>query len=339
MQNALTAEPNSRWPARTRQSPAKVSPDNTAKPVIWYLLDGKPGHDNQSIGLVRAIEKLVPCNTYQVSIIAGKLDNLCWLIDKRFPPGTNLPDPDLIIGAGHHLHLAMLAAKRARGGKTVVLMKPGLPVSWFDLCLVPEHDHPPEHTHIFKTTGPINRVNPASRSDQRQGLILIGGPSRHFDWDNKNLLQQINTIVQQSGDMHWQITDSRRTPEITRAEIMNLRLPNLEFCPSSSTGREWLPEQLSHAHQVWVSEDSMSMVFEALSSGAHTGLIRVPTRRKNKISDCLEIMLNDGQLQMLSADMLSVPDFSKHPPVILAEANRCAEEIKQRFLPDVTSVK
>ena len=36
--------------------------------------------------------------------------------------GKNLPDPDIIIGAGHGTHFTMLTAKYVRKGKTIVLI-------------------------------------------------------------------------------------------------------------------------------------------------------------------------------------------------------------------------
>ena len=90
--------------------------------VVWRFSDGKSGHDNQSLGLVDALQRRTRIHSYDIPVQPGAA--LDWLIG-RFPAGSLLPDPWLIIGAGHATHLPMLAARRARGGRTAVLMRPG----------------------------------------------------------------------------------------------------------------------------------------------------------------------------------------------------------------------
>ena len=76
----------------------------------------------------------------------------------------------------------MLNARRVRGGKVVVLMKPSLPAAWFDLCVIPAHDRPRRADNILVTRGVLNRVRHDGCKDARAGLILVGGPSAHVTW-------------------------------------------------------------------------------------------------------------------------------------------------------------
>jgi mitochondrial fission protein ELM1 len=108
--------------------------------TLWRITDGKPGHEKQTLGLCQALLRQHEGRCFDVDVCRQPLLN--WLMG-RFPAGRSLPPPDLIIGAGHHTHFAMLAARRAFGGRCVVLMRPSLPLAWFDLCLIPRHDHPP----------------------------------------------------------------------------------------------------------------------------------------------------------------------------------------------------
>ena len=47
---------------------------------------------------------------------------------------------------------------------------------------------------------------------------------------------------------------------------------------------------------VWVSEDSVSMVYEALTAGCATGILAVPARRhgKKKLQQGIEALARDG---------------------------------------------
>ena len=49
----------------------------------------------------------------------------------------------------------MLSAKNTKKGKIVVLMKPSLPISFFDLCLIPKHDRPKTRKYVIETNGAL----------------------------------------------------------------------------------------------------------------------------------------------------------------------------------------
>ncbi|MFN3595388.1 MAG: ELM1/GtrOC1 family putative glycosyltransferase, partial [Thiobacillaceae bacterium] len=113
--------------------------------TLWRLIDGKPGHEKQSLGLAQALQRLAAARWYDVRVhgtaFASVRAALQWAL-RRFPAGHGLPAPDLILAAGHATHLPALAARRAYGGRIVVLMRPSLPLALFDLCLIPAHDQP-----------------------------------------------------------------------------------------------------------------------------------------------------------------------------------------------------
>jgi len=169
--------------------------------VIWRISDGRPGHDNQSNGLVKSLSQLTPCDRHDIGAGALKYSVLNF-VSRHYPPGNNLPDPDLIIGAGHRTHCSMLCAQRARGGKTIVTMKPSLPYSWFDYCVVPAHDEPPERDNIIVTNGAINSIVLTENHNPGQGLILIGGLSKHYCWDVDSLLEQLQNIINHHSGTH-----------------------------------------------------------------------------------------------------------------------------------------
>jgi mitochondrial fission protein ELM1 len=100
--------------------------------IVWRILDGKPGHEKQTRGLSQALASLVPVSLHDLPSNRRWRDWLHWL-GGTFPAGQDLPRPDLILIAGHATHWAGLAARRAHGGRLIVLMRPSLPRGWFDL--------------------------------------------------------------------------------------------------------------------------------------------------------------------------------------------------------------
>lgn len=292
--------------------------------TIWRFTDGKRGHENQTLGLAEALCRLAPCRVETLPASGGWSGPVHWLLG-RFPAGRNLPRPDLIIGAGHGTHWPMLAARRAFGGKLVVLMKPSLPLSWFDWVIVPAHDGLPAGPGVLVTEGPINRIRPSAKSDPHAGLMLIGGPSAEYGWNETSLLKQVHLIALHQPEISWLLTTSRRTPPGFLADLARLGLPNVKAVAHDAVSPAWLPEQLSQAARVWVTPDSASMVYEALTSGAAVGCFELPYARPGRVARGLERLVRDKRLT-------SFPDWEQSGMLRpndrpLNEAERCARHL------------
>ncbi len=296
--------------------------------VIWRIRDGKPGHENQTLGLVNALRDLTPIETFDLPA-PRRSQCLQWWFAKKFPPGNLLPPPQLILGAGHSTHLTVLAARRRFGGKAVVLMKPSLPYWLFDLSIVPRHDGPAEAANVVLTRGVLNLVAPSQKQEPGQGLILIGGPSSAYGWSNPSILEQIDAVVSSQLMVKWNLTTSRRTPTEFLKLLKAQQRPNLTVVPQKETGPNWVPNQLASASQVWVSEDSVSMVYEALTSGARVGLLEVPRIRSGRVARGVQELKDMGWITRFA-------DWNRGGPLPspkhqLHESARCAGLIVERF--------
>lgn len=300
--------------------------------VIWRFLDGKPGHEKQTQGLAQALGRHIAVKIHDIAVKSPLSSLKDWLTG-RFPAGQGLPDPHLLIGAGHRTHFALLAARRARGGRAVLLMRPSLPLGLFDLCLIPDHDRPPKHADVVATRGVLNAVNPSRRHDPSQGLILVGGPSSHFAWDNLDIARQINAIVSKSPQINWQLTTSRRTPADFLAALAMLQTANLASHPGDTTPPGWLEATLATAGQAWVSEDSVSMLYEALTAGCAVGLLQVPKRRDNRVAHGVERLIRDGWVMPFASWRPEQPLVAA--PELFDEADRCARLILGRWFEPV----
>lgn len=300
--------------------------------VIWQVCDGKAGHDNQSTGLVEALSTIRNTETRRIEAYSS-LRALRAAAIRRVPGAGGYPDPDLIIGAGGRTHLTMLAARRARGGRAVVLMKPDLPLSWFDLCIIPRHDSPPDRENVLISQGALTRPLPQRDKNPRAGLILLGGPSRHFAWDDRQVSSQIAGIVAQEPARDWVLVPSRRTPDgFTHHLAADYPVAAQAVSVVTERGDDRLPEKLAVASTVWVTTDSVSMVYEALSAGAMTGLIELPARGASRIADGVEDLRGEGRVVTFS-DWRAGRRMEVVEP-LLQESMRCAREIANRWLSD-----
>jgi mitochondrial fission protein ELM1 len=284
---------------------------------IWVVSDGKAGHLNQSLGLAEALERLRrSCIISTVDAVSGAAALL------RGRP-AQLPAPDLLIGAGHGTHLSLL---RWRGSaRSVVLMRPSLPRRLFDLCIEPRHDGGAEGPRRWLSDGPLNRMRPALQRDDA-GLLLIGGPSPHYDWDSGALIAQIADIAAAGG--RWVLSTSRRTPRDFLPRLRALQLERLTLHDVAGLPPGWLADTLPRAPRCWVTPDSASMVYEALSAGAAVGLFELPARADSRvargIADLCRRGLCLGYAAHAAGAALTAPDAP------LAEADRLAQRIVER---------
>lgn len=209
-----------------------------------------------------------------------------------------------------------------------MLMKPSLPTNWFDLCLIPDHDQPTNRENIIITRGALNTIIPATNQDAARGLILIGGPSRHYHWDENTLLDQLQCILK-DGSVQWTLSDSPRTPEQTCAQLKALNHPNLHYYSCKSTPANWLSEQLKMSANVWVTQDSVSMIYEALTSGAAVGLLKVPAKKPGKLTTAIQ--------RLAEQKLLTIFDSWKEGQKLTAthglfnESGRCAKLVLDFF--------
>jgi uncharacterized protein len=295
-------------------------------PTIWLIGDGKPGHENQSLGLAEAIARILPCDVHRISV-AGKR-GLLKRIKAASRVGTTLPKPDLIIAAGHATHPSLFWLARKHRAKSVVFMKPSLPMTWFDLCFVPAHDFSNGHDggNLVLTRGAPNRVIPGE-GEKTGKLILIGGPSKTHGWDGAALLDRLAQATDRGG---WVLSDSRRTPE-GFLDAVRRGLPGVTAFSHRDTPPGWVPDQLRQAKEVWVTEDSVSMIYEALTSGARVGLLPAPRLADgSRVLSGIDDLISEG----------FVTPFSRWqenhritpPPETLREADRCAEIVLERLV-------
>ena len=295
---------------------------------IWRFMDGKPGHENQSLGLIRALEKRVACSVQEWRVPIGWLERLRW---RRVwgREASAVRSPDLILGAGHLTHTMLVRARRKFGGRSVVMMKPSLPVNWFDLCVVPEHDGIQKREGVFTVRGVLNPIEKSEAQVQTQGLILVGGPCRHVCWDDPAMIKQIARILKATPDTQWTLTTSRRTPDSFQDLLKSE--DNLKVIPASETPPGWVAEQLSRCGQVWASGDSVSMLYESLTSGASTGVLDVDWAGEGKLRQGVESLIQTGMITSFSDWQPGEPLPPPSSP--LSESQRVADWLLDHWFP------
>ncbi len=308
--------------------------------IIYIVSDGKKGHLSQTRGLAHALLERarearpdMVHETHEVDVSNKSF------FAKLFYKGKelDLPRPHLILCAGHGTHLAALSLARHLRCLCMVCMKPSLPTRLFDLCIMPRHDMPEGRqpsSRIFTTAGALNSVRPSPQTEKRETLILIGGPSKDFVWDAEMVINQLSTIARHN-TTPMVLTTSRRTPADFARDVLST-CPSIRVVPVEQTGPSWVADHLASAREVWVTQDSVSMVYEALSSGAPVGLIEMQRRgdrrrkpRPSRVVRGLGMLVENGMVctftEWAKAHKLPTPTSE------LDEAGRTADYILSHF--------
>ena len=158
--------------------------------------------------------------------------------------------------------------------------------------------------------------------------------SKHFPWDRTQYFKACTTnhLAKQTG-MNWNLPIQRRHRDQSLKQLLGdhqkfhhwrLHLPapvNSEFAKCRRT-------------RIWVTCDSVSMLYEALTSGAFVGVLELPTLRVaktgRKIWRSIESLANSKHVH-LSNDGLLIDTLNQKARA-LNESLRCAKIVARTLL-------
>ncbi len=260
--------------------------------VIWRFTDGKAGHDKQSLALVESLMNQTKCRLFDFNV-QGQRNPIFNIIFKNYKLPEGITKPDIAIGAGHKTHLHLLAIKRCFNAKIVVIMKPSIPLIFFDLCIIPKHDGIKNGPNIINTQSSLVKFNSNLKKKENTGLILIGGPSKHYFWDSKTVLEEICKISKKFKFRKLLLSTSRRTPFDFLDQLNELNISDIKVYEYSKIKSDWLDKHINKVKNIWVTNDSYSMVTEALASGADVDIIGLKVKQDSKLSKEMKVIKNN----------------------------------------------
>lgn len=248
----------------------------------WVITEGIAGTENQCIGLTDALGVVPVIKRIKLRAPWKQLSPwLCWGHDFALTNDSDTiapPYPDLIIASGRKSIGLALHIKKQSGGKTMLVQvqDPRISPEHFDLVIVPQHD-PMRGDNVFVTTGALHRVTPqkvASEKDKFSHLlgnlpaprvaVLIGGTSKAHRMTaavTEKLAAQLKGL-----NASLMITASRRTGD-ENAKLLRSALNGPDVFFWDGTGGNPYFALLGWADYIIVTEDSVSMTSEALSTG------------------------------------------------------------------------
>ncbi len=285
----------------------------TATPALVLILsDGKPGHLNQSL----AFAKLLGYR-WEVRPVVFKnrlCKGLAYLLDRcgLLLPGLvriegPIPEVCAVVSTGSETYYANKLLARRRGVPAVAIMLPRGYRLDFDLIIAQEHDRPPRRANLLSLPVNLSCVEPqglVERDRERRCVALIvGGPSRHFEMDVDRLREQVTRLFRLFPEADLLLTTSRRTPAAVEA-----MLSTFPFRRSIIYSREPInpiPDFLAISDTVFVTEDSTSMISEAVTFGsASVEILPLPaTAARNKVGRMTADLAARGCLHLFDGSL------------------------------------
>jgi mitochondrial fission protein ELM1 len=304
---------------------------------VLVVVDGRPGHEKQSFGIIKALENRVKVNTFVVDISTRTLFQQLKSYGAFFfalsPDDISLPvHADLVIGTGTRTHSTVLNLKKYFKIPAVTCMTPSLHFrKHFDVCFVPEHDGCRARANYFFTYGAPNSSTDKGKHRSKKGLIVLGGVDvKSHDWNHKDITDKIAKIIFTEKDIQWMISTSPRTPAPTAAILAEIArtADNAVFFDYKDTAKGWIEEQYDSCATVWVTTDSISMLYEALSSGCRVYVLTMPWKDGgSKFKKNEDLLIKNSLVTPYSSWEKGKVDQSIK--IKLNEAQRCADHILQ----------
>lgn len=316
----------------------------------WVVSNGRPGTQNQALGLAVAIRRHLPMSI-QIKQIQFRAP-WAWLPNHLRPdPFTKLsrdghllraPYPDVWIAAGRETVPLSQALKRHSPTSYVIqTQNPRAPLEDFDIVVPPEHDHL-KGDNVLPVIGAPTTVTQQKIAHShevnahwfeglaRQKLaVLIGGSNKYLDLSvrvERRIIRQLINLCEEGYSLI--ITTSRRTdPEFAaqlrehlsgyKVQIFDSRdVSNLEFNP--------YPGLLGAADAILVTEDSVNMIGEAVLTGKPVYTLKLDGS-PGKFRHYLKRLNKMGMIRRFSG---AIETWSYEP---LDETARVAKIIANRY--------
>lgn len=291
--------------------------------VVWWFRERPSDADGQARGLLKAMEAQCSLRVYAAPVL-----NIwrAWqfALRRRFP-AAELPNPDILVGTGRDTHWSMLVARWARGGRIITLSKPNLPRWLFDLCIVPAHAGGVDKARMIATRGILPEPSAQRPKIAGTGLIMIGGPAPQLRWSDEVIFERVTEILARQPDYRWYVITTPQSSADMVRRIAELSAQNVFCMAHHEVDPKWLQSRIQDVEQIWVSEDNLAVIYQALTAGAAVGVLPVPRNKPSR-----EIAALNGLVvfypQWRDGESLHAPQSPFN------ESARCAAEIVKRWL-------
>ena len=249
---------------------------------IFWFKDSITGHLKQVDALLTQIQKEARFSLS--SIDCDKKEQVTNVLQSELEKDNDENFPIVLIGAGHTVYPKILSSQKfiketlGLDSVSIAVMRPSRNMSAFDLICAPEHDFIKQKTqnNVITYQGALASTS-FTPSDDKKAIIAIGGKSKHYKFDEKVVLYQLEYILNIHPNHEFIIFNSRRTPRSLNIQIEDQlkNFTNAIFINIDYPNDESFYTSLCESSLKFVTPDSANLVFESLSTQGKTYLIQI----------------------------------------------------------------
>lgn len=264
--------------------------------LVWLLLGGRTGDNNQAIALAGALGWPVETKKLRYNLL------------RRLPrvrpglaslaPASRLqitrPWPDVVICVGYASVPVARHIREQSNGRTklVHIGNPREAIDDFDLQITTPQ-YPRQAPNLLELPFPIgNPARGAKPSSEElewldnfphpRRMVVVGGPARHWELDERKLRSTVRKLARKSPSGSLLVVTSPRTPDRTKRMLDKLSKGRhrvlVDDFPTFGT-------LLALSQEIYVTADSVSMLSEAILSGRPVGIIPIRRSLLGKLSN------------------------------------------------------
>ena len=157
-------------------------------------------------------------------------------------------------------------------------------------------------------------------------LLILGGPNKYYDYDNKNLINIFDKIkiILNNNNLKAIIVPSMRTPKKT-IDLADEKMGEENLVIKSIDKKAYL-SGLSLANYIVVTCDSTSMISEAAMTGKPIYVADLPVKREDRRFKKFRELFNKLNITKNLNEKLEIWNYKS-----LDETSRVAEIIKKQI--------
>ena len=267
------------------------------------LSDGRMGHLNQSLALVKYLDMpydvvSVTFKTRWYKLLSYLLDRLGIYTDKLFTVKIDKVY-DSVISTGSTTYYATKVLAKKMQAKSIVMMLPRGYRYDYDVIFAQRHDVPPKQKNIRVIPANFSYVEPKGlyRATKKSVGIVIGGENKIFHLSKEKLEKQLDFIKQYYEGCEIAISTSPRTSKEIEPVIKAYAFDYEVIYAQNPVNP--IPDFLSQCETVFITQDSTSMISEAVSYGeSNVVILPLESRKENKFARFVKDLEEEGYLHL-----------------------------------------
>ncbi len=249
-------------------------PVSTDTKRVLILSDGKPGHVNQSIAFARHLDcsyqiERVDFQSRIAKILSYLFDRVGIYSRSLFSSSVTAQGFDFIVSAGSGTYYANKTLAREFSVRSAAIMLPRGYRYNFDLIVAQSHDYPPNRPNILEIPINLSFAEPQGHirgvNGQAYVSVIIGGDSPVGKLSPEKLKRQLEEIFTSFPRHRFWLTTSRRTSPEVEAVLRQFPFEWSVFYSERQINP--IGDFLEYSEYVFITEDSTSMISEAVSFG------------------------------------------------------------------------